>query len=83
MVRTGLAMGGTGSLCVSGPMRGARCTESRGPVPGRGCQQVFGLGFVRTGRLPGHPRVVPVAVAPPVPLTAARQFRIRTGFPDP
>ena len=25
----------------------------------------------------------PVAVAPPVPLTAARQFRVRTGFPDP
>lgn len=42
-------------------------------------QQVFGLGINRTERLPGP--VVQWRRAPPVTLTAARQSRIRTGFP--
>lgn len=44
-------------------------------------QQVFGLGIIQTERLPSPPG--PVAVAPPVLHTAARQFQILTGFPDP
>ncbi len=42
-------------------------------------QQVFGLGINRTGRLPRP--WVQWRRAPPVTLTAARQSRIRTGFP--
>lgn len=42
-------------------------------------QQVFGLGINRTERLPGP--WVQWRRAPPVPLTAARQSRIHTGFP--
>ncbi|GAB3717075.1 hypothetical protein GCM10028793_54680 [Nocardiopsis oceani] len=56
----------------------------------RRCQQVFGLGFNRTERLPRRrlpdPAVeaaLPSGIrAPAVPHTAARQFRTHTGFPD-
>ncbi len=75
---------------MSGLERGAwhGITSARSTRRG---QQVFGLGFARTGCLPrswprrrsGRRGLRPSGVStPPVPLTAARQFRIRTGFPD-
>src|SRR5699024_7429842 len=69
---------GPGNPCISALQRRGR--RRRSPVEGRASQYVFGLGLVPARRLP-RPNG-PVAHASPVALTAARQFRIHTGFPD-
>ncbi len=68
------------SFSVRGPIAGPGVVPRRG-LSGRGRQQVFGLGTAGAVRLPGG--CAPVASCTPQSHTAARQLRIRTGFPDP